>query len=211
VGANDGKIGDPLNIFLKENKKKVSGIFFEPQFLPYKKLVKNYIAYKNFYFSNKAVGLEGQFPFFKLNRKFLIDFRHLLKNNSRLEDFNGISSFNKDNIISRFKKFKSFCSEKHISTEILTIHNIIKEIKICLKNRAHTFLKKIDLLQIDVEGYDDIVIYNCNLNILKPAIIHFEHKNLSRIKLLKLKKYLLKKNYLFFNYPGSDTLAIKQD
>jgi hypothetical protein len=210
VGAYDGKSNDPLYFFLKENKKNSSGIFFEPQILPYKKLVKNYRGYKNFYFSNKAVGFEGKFPFYKLNKKFYKDFSQLGKNNGNITNFSGLNSFYIDNLISRFKKFKNFNAKKHILTEILPVCNVIKEIKICLKNRANTFLKKIDLLQIDAEGYDDIVIYSCNLNILNPTLINFEHKNLSRIKQLKLNKYLLSKHYRTFVYSRSDTLAIRQ-
>jgi len=169
-------------------------------------LVNRYRDDKNFYFINKAVGIEGSYPFYSLNQKFQKDFGRFLKKNY----FGGISSLSINNLISRFKKYKNFDYKKHVSVKILQVSNILKEIKINLKNKSHTFLKNIHLLQIDAEGYDDIIIYSCNLDILKPILINFEHKNLSRTKQLKLYKYLQRKNYDIFPYQGSDTLAVRK-
>jgi hypothetical protein len=206
VGANDGKTGDPLFVFFKENKKKINAIFFEPQISPFKKLIKNYKGCKNFYFINKVVGPEGKYPFYSLNYRFKKDFSRLTKSYYP----SGLSSFHINNLISRFKKYKDFDPKKHISKETLQTSNILKEIKINLKNKSHSFLKKIDLLQIDTEGYDDSIIYSCNLDILKPVLINFEHKNLSRYKKIKLKKYLQKKKYDIFFYSKSDALSIRK-
>jgi len=207
VGANDGKAGDPLFHFISENKNKIKAVFFEPQVGPFKKLINRYSDHKNFYFINKAVGIEGQFPFYSLNGRFRKDFGRLIKKNY----FGGISSLCINNLISRFKKYKNFDYKKHISVETLQVSNILKEIKINLKNKSHNFLKNIHLLQIDAEGYDDIIIYSCNLDILKPVLINFEHKNLSSAKKIKLHKYLQSNNYDIFSYPGSDTLAVRKN
>jgi FkbM family methyltransferase len=206
IGANDGKLGDPIFNFCKKNKKIITGVLFEPQIKPFKKLKMNYKNFKNFYFINKAVGTESLMPFFSLNKIFQKEFSKLLKKNN----FDGLSSFLKDNLTNRFEKYENFDPSKHISIETLLSCNVLKEIKINLKNKAYNFIKKIDLLQIDAEGYDDIIIFNCNLDILKPALINFEHKNLSSSKRLKLNKYLQSKNYNSFIYSRSDTLAIKQ-
>jgi FkbM family methyltransferase len=206
VGANDGITGDPLFFFTKKNKKKIRAIFFEPQIRPFKKLVTNYSDCKNFYFINKAVGPEGKFPFYSLNKRFQKDFSRLAKSYY----IEGLSSFYINNLNDRFKKYKNFDPKRHISTEILQTSNILKEIKINLKNKSHSFLKQIDLLQIDTEGYDDSIIYSCNLDILKPVLIHFEHKNLLSEKIIKLKKYLQKKNYDIYFYSKTDGLAMRK-
>ena len=36
-------------------------------------------------------------------------------------------------------------------------------------------IKKIDLLQIDTEGYDAEIILNIDFDLMKPKIIRFEH------------------------------------
>lgn len=206
IGVNDGKLGDSIFNFCKKNRKIITGVFFEPQIKQFKKLKINYKSCKNFYFINKAIGTEDLMPFFRLNKLFQKEFSKLLKKNN----FSGLSSFEKDNLINRFKKYENFNPNKHISVETLKTYNVLKEIKINLKNKAHNFIKKIDLLQIDAEGYDDIIIFNCNLDILKPVLINFEHKNLSSSKQRKLNKYLQSKNYTSFIYSRSDTLAIRQ-
>jgi FkbM family methyltransferase len=206
IGANDGILGDPIFKFCKKNNKIITGVFFEPQIKPFKKLKINYKNNKNFYFINKAVGTESLMPFFSLNKIFKKEFSNLLKKNN----FDGLSSFLKNNLIDRFKKYENFNPSKHISVENLQTCNVLKEIKINLKKKAYNFIKKVDLLQIDAEGYDDIIIFNCNLDILKPVLINFEHKNLSSSKRKKLNKYLQSKNYTSFIYSRSDTLAIKQ-
>ncbi len=42
IGANDGKSNDPINFFIKENKKNVKGYLFEPDPEYYKLLTNNY-------------------------------------------------------------------------------------------------------------------------------------------------------------------------
>ena len=55
IGANDGKSNDPINFFIKENKKNVKGYLFEPDPEYYKLLTNNYKKNKNLKIFNLAI------------------------------------------------------------------------------------------------------------------------------------------------------------
>ena len=65
----------------------------------------------------------------------------------------------------------------------------------------------IDVLQIDTEGYDDIVVYNSNLSETRPKLIYFESQHMSPEKQMALNHYLLKHRYRIYKV-GGDSLAI---
>ncbi|QVL54027.1 MAG: hypothetical protein KFB97_06890 [Cyanobium sp. M30B3] len=53
----------------------------------------------------------------------------------------------------------------------------------------------IDALQIDTEGYHDEVIYNSNLHLNRPKMIHFESHGLPAETSSALNNHLLKLGY----------------
>ena len=65
----------------------------------------------------------------------------------------------------------------------------------------------IDVLQIDAEGYDDVVIYNSNLSYTRPKLIYFESHSMPKEKGKSLKKYLSKQRYRTYRVWG-DSLAV---
>ena len=68
--------------------------------------------------------------------------------------------------------------------------------------------KKIDLLQIDVEGYDDKIILT---DILKTDLeyINYEYKNLDKERHDNLKEILKLNNFKIIQWSKSDELAFK--
>lgn len=200
VGANDGVTGDPIHLFIKENKNKVRAVFFEPQSKAFKKLIKNYKDYKNFYFINKAVGIEGKRMFYSVSKSF---------SKKHNVDFNGISSLKRENVISRIKNYEDCNINKHLVKKKIIVVSLIKELKKILKDKSSSFLKNAALLQIDAEGLDAEIIYSINLKVLKPFLINYEHKNLSIEDRNKLDRYLKINNYRTFAWSNSDTLAIE--
>lgn len=53
------------------------------------------------------------------------------------------------------------------------------------------FGPRIDVLQIDVEGCDDLVIYASSIGVTQPSIINFEHVNLPTERLAELRSTLI--------------------
>jgi FkbM family methyltransferase len=66
----------------------------------------------------------------------------------------------------------------------------------------------VDLLQIDVEGYDAELIRMLDLERWQPAIVRFEHKHLSRRDHDAAVQRLLDHDYRVGIEPGGETLAI---
>ena len=69
---------------------------------------------------------------------------------------------------------------------------------------------KIDVLQVDAEGFDDQVIYSSNIEFSKPLIIYFELTKMTAEANKRLLAFLTKNRYLAFEM-GHDALAIKRE
>jgi len=71
-------------------------------------------------------------------------------------------------------------------------------------------ITKLDVLQIDVEGYDWDVLQTLDLGRVSPTLIQIETGHLGRRTLTKMAKHLNDAGYLF-HYGGSqgDALAMK--
>jgi hypothetical protein len=66
---------------------------------------------------------------------------------------------------------------------------------------------EINLLQVDVEGYDGEVIRMVDFNIVRPRIIKYEHGCLEEKEQTQLQKLLYSSGYKYF-VQGNDTIAI---
>jgi len=64
-------------------------------------------------------------------------------------------------------------------------------------------VKRIDLLQIDVEGYDYELLKLLDFQIMKPRLIRYEHRHLSLSDIASCRKYL--------GYNGYRLLPMKYD
>ena len=69
--------------------------------------------------------------------------------------------------------------------------------------------KHVDLLQIDVEGYDDKIILDSNILETNIRLINYEHKNLDNKRIEILRETLKKHKYQLIKWSKSDELAIK--
>ena len=65
---------------------------------------------------------------------------------------------------------------------------------------------QIDLLQIDAEGYDYEIIKMIDFQKIKPSIIRYEHKHLSKQDFDACLEYLIQNSYRILN-EGSDITA----
>ncbi len=154
IGANDGIMADPIYDFVTHNHKKLQGIAIEPMKDVYKKLQLNYKKYPNIKTANFAI---------HRSEKEMTIYRVDPARAKQLGDWtSGIASFDKNHYE------RSNIPKEYIISEIvecMTFQEFLKKYSV----------KKIDLLQIDTEGYDSEIILSIDFNEIKPSIIRFEH------------------------------------
>ncbi len=157
VGAHDGKNLDPIYRFATENSW--TGLLIEPQPEIYKRLLSNYEGFtrdnrgiEKLWFLNAAVADED-------GEKCLYRF----KDGQGLPDHaTMLASFNRRAIESNGHGYRGKIEEIQVPT--WTAESIASKYP----------LNKMDLLQVDAEGFDSWIVL-AFLKIEKPAIIHFEN------------------------------------
>lgn len=197
VGANDGVTGDKLHKYVKDFNW--TGILIEPVPYIFKRLQYNYRDQVGLIFENCAIGKEaGIMPFYSISETNEKGIKH----NDVLKGYglDQLGSFDKKTLLKHsgmIPDFESFI--KVINVPTLTVDDLI------LKHNA----KRIDVLQVDTEGYDFEILSNINLENIQPKIIVFEHQHLWRSKYKLLIKKLRKKYHIFIN--GWDTVCIRKE
>ncbi len=186
VGANDGMKFDPAYLYVKKYKWK--GTLVEPVKHVFEKLKDNYRGVKNLDFENVAIGEEDGYK----------DFYSLKKTNENLPFwYDEIGSFDKNHLLKHKNRINDI--EKRIvldKIKVMTLKSLINKNKI----------SKIDLLQIDAEGYDYQIIKNIPFEIIKPAMIIYEERHLSNLEKESSKNLLKKQGYSIVQ--GLDVLAL---
>ncbi|HBC86807.1 MAG TPA: hypothetical protein DCZ94_07630 [Lentisphaeria bacterium] len=160
IGANDGVTFDPIREFIIRNPGKVKGILLEPMKEAYSKLVGNYKDFPDIIKENLAIhNTEKEMTLYKVDPAK----RELLEKWS-----GGMASFNNEHhkLSNTPKEFILEEKVKCISLEELLLRHEVK---------------KLDLLQIDTEGYDAEIIMNIDFSRIKPSIIRFEHGYMDKI------------------------------
>ena len=204
VGANDGYYNDPIYRYNKTYNDRTEVLLIEPQVTLIPILKKNYSFHPAHYVYNGAVGTEGSLNLYYINP----DYWKFLKTPAHAIGWpeyrapSGITSSNKEHVINYLQKFyptKLINDEViiELNTKFTPLINIINETG---------YSTNVDVLQIDVEGFEDEVIYNSNIDYIKPKIILFEISNLKLEKLEKLEKFLKKMGYVIENL-NDDAIA----
>lgn len=197
VGANDGRHGDPLFEFIKKYNHSINLIAIEPQYKAFNELKKNYQSLNSVHFFNGCVGNGTEQIFYTLNDNFkLLAGKHV--------KFDGVSSLVKSNLTKRLVSYKIKNFDRYIDRVKVKTY-LLNEI---IQN-FNFDSKKIDLLQIDAEGYDDQVIYNSEIIVNKFKLINYEFKNLNEEKINNLHQYLKTSGYEILRWSKSDEIAIK--
>jgi FkbM family methyltransferase len=195
VGAYDGVTNDPLCAFIRTHHLR--GLLVEPQKGPFLALQENYRDQPQLKFLNAAIsGQDGVRNFYTVRN-----------------DVDGlpgwsqqIGSFNLEHLL----KHKNGVPDYGITEGIPNIEELVQvqEVEtLCfdtLMNKADS--RKIDLLQIDAEGYDYELIKLINFKHLKPRILHYEHMHLSESDRRDCEQYLKDKGYKI-NNGFADTIA----
>ncbi|MBS3081405.1 FkbM family methyltransferase [Candidatus Pacearchaeota archaeon] len=191
IGANDGLKADPIYLYVRKYGWK--GILVEPVNYIFKKLKKNYKGVPNIYLENVAIAdKEGYKNFYRLKK---------ISGENYPLWYDEIGSFLKENVLKHKDKFPDL--ENYLMVEkikCLTLKSLFKKYQ----------LKKIDFLQIDVEGYDYHIVKQIPFDKIKPKIIRYEDRHLPKEQQEYCKNLLIKNGYKILQITG-DTLAYLKD
>ncbi len=173
IGANDGKRFDEISKFIKNNNE-LKAVLVEPVKKYFRQLKENYKDCKNIKFENSAISKNNEINFlYCVKEEFIENYQEHIK---------GINSHEMQHLLNHNVK------ESHIEkikVETLTFQNLIKKYD----------LTEIDLLYIDVEGYDDKVVFDFLDNSQLRPILIFEYIHIKNTSLKILIKKLLNENY----------------
>jgi len=192
IGAWDGIGADLFYPLVK--KYKISGILIEPQEDAFRRLKENYAYDNKIVFENVAVAEKDCIKplfFVSLNSQAIALAHASLKKEMAEKE---AAFFQRNNILPTGE-----CSQYILSKPVqcLSISTIIKKHK----------LNKIDILQIDTEGYEYEILKNVPFDKIKPRIIRYEYTHLNRADYRNSIKILKRNGYSVILH-GPDMLAL---
>lgn len=208
IGANDGRISDPIYEQMLRFRSSTRILLIEPQddVIPY--LRENYSFHSDATIWNGAIGPDDTIALYRLKPQYYQDFiRRYLEGSPSYRVPTGFTSSDYDHVLQHTTGNLPSGITAEQAIELITrpsatLAKVIAEVGLAGD--------KIDILQIDTEGMDDEVIYASNIDTLQPILINFEHKHLSRDRMLRLMNSLQALGYIILKYGGSDALAVSE-
>jgi FkbM family methyltransferase len=189
VGAFDGVFGDALYPLIERHN--LSGVLVEPQPRIFERLKANYARFagRDFVFVNAAIAArDGTRSLYKIKADV-----------SGPDWLYGIASFDKRVVLRHAREF----------TQLRPLVETAEVPCYTFATLFQTFaIERVDLLQIDAEGYDAELLRLFNVPARKPPIIRFEHKHLRRRDYEDIIEMLIDLGYKVA-FCGFDTLAYR--
>jgi FkbM family methyltransferase len=185
VGAFDGVECDPIRKFILKHAWK--GVLIEPQKNAFAQLKRNYSDQPQLSFKNAAIANQ------RTTRRL-----YTVGHGDVPAWCQSLASFDRD-VILKHKDLVPHLEEliEIEEVECITFADLIEEFG----------LQKVDLLQVDVEGYDAEIISMFPFHLVKPNLVHFERKHLSLDELERCLKVLVRNEYKFANDGAEDLVA----
>jgi len=160
IGSNDGVSNDVLRPFILSGQ--LHGVLIEPVKYLFEKLKANYPDHLLIEFENVAIASEEGFrDFYRLRQE---------EGANLPEWYEQLGSFRKDVVLKHKEQIPDI--EKYLITdqvECITFASLLKRHQ----------LDRIDILQIDTEGYDFEIIKMIDWPSVQVDMIIYEHKHLS--------------------------------
>jgi FkbM family methyltransferase len=158
VGACDGVTSDPIRHYVK--KGGAHAILIEPNPLAFARLQENYAGIPNVTLVPAAIGeVDGEAHLYRV--------KPTQKKDSGVDSTLEIASFYREHLERHGKKAHEI---EQITVPCRSLSSLVTELG----------LTKIDLLQIDAEGFDAAVVRMALKMTVRPDCINFEHMHLSR-------------------------------
>jgi FkbM family methyltransferase len=188
VGSNDGLSGDPLHDLIVVNPLW-HGIFIEPVDYALQRLVQNYGPSERFVYEQIAIAEEaGEREFYFVSEQALRDPAVPLLSDK-------LGSFDRSHIMKHSSLLETYIISKTVRCD--SLDSVL---------RRHD-VTHIDIVHIDVEGYDYNVLRQIDFVRYKPRLILYEHAHLNNDELFKSRELLKSHRYKLVNC-GLDTMAI---
>ncbi len=194
IGANDGKTHDPIYPYV--TKYKLRGIVVEPQLEVFVLLQATYKDFPNVECVNIAIANEsGTHPFYMVKES-----AKTVKNYAQMT---GIATFHKDVLRHTIKnKIPAGVNVDDYIQEVpmksVSFNELLNE----------RMISKIDLVQLDCEGYDYEIIKMIDFDRFAPDIVNFESNHISEEDRTECQTMLEGRGYTWFRH-GIDTCAYK--
>jgi FkbM family methyltransferase len=184
IGAHDGLSFDPIHEYVRQYHWR--GLLVEPQPVVFAKLKENYAGEPQLLFENSAVALQDG----------TLD----------LHVFAGANATDHASMLASTRKhYLQLNGDQHRGTlEKITVPAL--SLDSLLKKHG---VGRVNLLQIDTEGFDFEIIKMVDFRRIKPEIIHFENNFLNRRQKSECSRILGDAGYALLNL-GIDTIAYLQ-
>jgi hypothetical protein len=206
VGANDGRINDPISPFVTANPLRTRLLLIEPQEQLLPMLRETYADHRSATIVQCAIGPMGETTLWQVDQQCWKDFRPYYAVASDWPDYraaSGITSESRDRV-------ERLIAKNYSGTlpldDVLTSF-VMKSLPLVDVLESSGFGFGVDLLQVDTEGSDDVVIMNCSIEQLRPALINFEIAHLSENRLEAIFSHLRTNGYEISDN-GFDALAV---
>ena len=201
VGANDGRVNDPIYDFAMGMSSKTNMLLIEPNKFLLPHLQKSYSSHPSYQIANCAIGQEGVLTLYAVKANWFDHFQPAYaKGWPQYRAATGITSANKEHV------------EKALLREGINPDDAIESLNVPCQQLSPLLAElswpsAIDVLQIDAEGFDDSVIHAANIQSTRPSLIYFENHNIPEKRMDLLVNYLSSQHYLTYKMCG-DSLAI---
>jgi len=184
IGAHDGLSFDPIHEYVRKHHWR--GLLVEPQPAIFQKLKQNYADEKQLAFENSAIAPNDG----------TLDL-HCFENANAEDHASMLTSTRKHYLALNGDGHRG--TLKTITVPALSLNSLL----------AKHQVERVDLLQIDTEGFDFEIIKMIDFARIKPEIIHYENNFLNRRQKSECSRLLGKQGYAMLNL-GIDTIAYRQ-
>lgn len=200
IGAHDGSSADLFNKLVK--KYCWRGILVEPQPEAFKKLVENYQTDERLIFENSVISRQDGTATFYSVREQVPPLPPLLHQ---------AASLDRDKVYSALSFWKKVKHHPGIPEDFASLIEETPLPAITIKSlMAKHQVQTLDLLMVDAMGYDFQILKLFPFDQVKPAIIQFEHSQLSSTDREACLSYLADQGYSLAKFAG-DTVAYQQE
>jgi len=205
VGANDGKTNDPIYATLMGPLREHSAVLLvEPQKSLVPHLTANYAPHPCHRIANAAVGTGEPLALYAVRSEYFGRIRPAYARDWPVwRAPTGVTSADRQNVIDWLRS---------VETDDFDPEEAVEELRVETSPlpdllREADMDERVDVLQIDTEGFDDAIIYNSAIETTRPAIIMFESKLLPSKRKEDLLAHLQPRYRL--HEIGDDTMAIR--